>query len=169
VIQSSDWKNSFRDIDIIHNTIWGNSLGANCDGIALIENNNDIVIENNIIAGNSGWGINHSDNESTNISEDYNDIHYDNDGGVRYQISAGSHSFSSDPLFLSEVDPVNLYIERDSPCIGVGKAQTSPFDYGLKSDFDPPNTINLKLMGDPSDVGAYKFIQHGVNQGISMR
>ena len=74
---------------------------------------NESSVTNCILTSNGNYGISVSGIEAR---ADYNDVW---DNRANYQnLTAGAHSLSADPLFLSSTD---LRLRRGSPCVGKGE------------------------------------------------
>ncbi len=93
------------------------------------------VIKNNAVTSNAGYGI-YNDLYSSPI-EDYNDV-WGSTGGDYYNISAGPHDISADPLYVGGGDYHLQTSPTPSPCIGAG------VDVGLPYSNASP------------DIGAYQ-------------
>ncbi len=114
-------------IEIINNTIAGNCGTA----IPVFDN---CLIMNNIIAFNSGFGISYF--EGT-LQNSYNDV-YGNSLPDWHDCSAGTGSFSDDPLFVNQAGN-DFHLQSGSPCINAGN----------------PSSIYNDSDGSRNDMGAF--------------
>ncbi len=140
---------------ILFNTI-ANNTGSDvvsdfpypCAGIFLEKDSSgapSLIIKNNIVSGNAGYGLYTEDSFDT-IDVDYNDIwnhEVDSTDGNYYNIVPGPNDISDDPLFFNPALD-NFHLKANSPCIDAG------IDTGTSDDIDGDSRPH----GEGFDIGA---------------
>ena len=107
-----------------------NNTGGSTDGFVFSGNQNDglVVIRNNISMNNGRYGFNYDG--SVTLKErflifDYN-LYYGNGTAGLYQITAGAHDLTSDPLFTAPTaNPPDFTLQAGSPCLNAGFPDSS--------------------------------------------
>jgi parallel beta-helix repeat protein len=112
------------NIRVYNNTLVDNSSNTTNLGSINCSVTDHVTVAGNISAFNYEYGI-YSYQENTNLVTCYNDV-YGNNPGNHYNLSPGTGSISSDPLFVDRInDDFNL--DTGSPCINAGDP-TRPLD-----------------------------------------
>jgi hypothetical protein len=118
---------------------YGNGIGLAVTSISGTDFDSTVVIEDNILAFNSGWGVitkcYYGYNGPTTCSIDYNDAYGNTSGTYSGTCTPGANNISLDPLFA-----VDYSLHTGSPCIG---AASDSKDMGVLWDGTcgqfPPN------------------------------
>jgi parallel beta-helix repeat protein len=117
-------------LELINNTIVKNRADA-----VFLHDSCSLILRNNIIVNNEGWGITGSEYAVSLI--DYNNFW--NNGGDYFEFfEPGTNDISEDPLFKNERDQ-NFRLEAGSPCIDRGD----------------PNPVYNDHDGSSNDMGAF--------------
>jgi len=113
-------------LHLINNTIADNT-GS---GIYLYEAEG-VAAVNNIVAGNSRYGIENSSASTSSYAADYNDLYFNGIGDYGY-ISAGAHDLSINPQFVGSGGIAAYYHLQQSSPVSV----TGSMDWAPTYDFD---------------------------------
>ena len=106
-------------------TIENNTIDSNnTDGIDLYYPPIDMIIKNNIITNNGGYGITDLSWTFTG-AVDYNDVWNNTSGNYSGGVDTGTNDISADPLFVNRAGG-DYHLKSCSPCID--KGDTSPYD-----------------------------------------
>jgi len=142
-----------KDIKVINNTFYNNGRDDWGGGI-VVQNPNaeNVVIRNNICSQNLSFQIAvEADVSAANLTVDHNLI----DGYREYPWGEiyGSDYVEGSPMFVNPSE-ADFHLKEDSPAIDNGSAVDAPGD-----DFDG----NPRPQGAGYDIGAFEFIETGVN------
>lgn len=126
------------------NTIYGNTSTSNRGGGMFKGNGgNNPTIRNNIIVGNTGYGV-YSERAGTSVT--YSDVWNNTVANYGGTASAGTGSISANPQFVNA--GVDFHLQSGSPCIDTAH----PTAY-------PPDDLDryARPFGAGADMGAYEF------------
>jgi len=141
-----------------NNTIYNNGQSGSA-GIELASNSTGAIIKNNIIKGAS-YGIAADPVTAPSIREDYNIL--DVVTTVRaLRITAGAHTITSDPLFVTTVPLASsdLKLQPGSPAIDSGDNLGTPYNLSMdpNGDIFPYGVADQNLLGGSWERGAFAF------------
>ena len=107
------------------------TLASNSTGVAVTGSSHDLTLKNSIVVNNS-YGISRSYSYSGAMALSHNDVWNNTNGNYYLNVTEGTNSFSSNPLFISTTD---FHLQAASPCRGVGVNGTDigalPYDANL--------------------------------------